>query len=124
MPNGSPIAIVDEACGTRLRPLYDALRDVDARLDIGMNRAQYGEKLGDVSVAYNTAAVGGFTAGACLDTAKALETALNDYIAANTAWGDCIESSSCDVDTDALPGMRTRWERASGILDQVLYAFP
>lgn len=46
---------MDAACEERIQPFYDALRDVDSRLDVGLNKAAYSEKLGDIRVVYDVA---------------------------------------------------------------------
>jgi len=125
LPNGSPVAVIDQDCADRIEPLYDVLKDLSSRLNVGLSKVQYAERLGDVRVEYDDAIRGGtFPSGACFTTVKKLEDALNEHIAANNRWGDCIASPSCDVDTDALPELRTHWTRASALVEEVALALP
>jgi hypothetical protein len=48
----------------------------------------------------------------CLRIGVQLETAYNQYIAANTFWSACNQDIYCGVDTDALPEMQTKWTSA------------
>lgn len=47
---------------------------------------------------------------------------MNEYVTANTQWGDCIARTGCTVNTDALPGMQTHWSTATRYLDEVAIA--
>lgn len=125
LPNGSPVAVVDQECADRIKPLYDKLHDLDGRMDVGLTRPDYNNRLGDIRVVYNDVVdAGTIPSGACFDSAKKLEDALNQYITANGTWGDCIADVNCTVDTDALPKMRLNWSRASDLLDEVRLALP
>lgn len=122
--NGSPVPMVDAACVTRIRPLYDKLRDIDSRLNVGLVQAAYSEKLGDVRVVYDEIVRGGPLIGACFDAGSKLQDALNEYNAANTRWTECIRDTNCTVDDDALPAMQGRWTMATKLLDEVALTFP
>lgn len=123
-PTPTPGPISAE-CADDLRPVLDALEQMDARLDVGLNRSQYGDRMGDVSVAYNrldaTTLVG--KGAGCIATAVLLEEAFNEYIQANTAWGDCIASSSCSMDS-VQPKLQRHWSTASGKLTSARRTFP
>ncbi len=123
-PTPTPGPISAE-CADDLRPVLDALEQMDARLDVGLNRSQYGDRMGDISVAYNrldaTTLVG--KGAGCIATAVLLEEAFNEYIQANTAWGDCIASSSCSMDS-VQPKLQRHWSTASGKLASARRTFP
>jgi hypothetical protein len=86
LPNGVPVAVIDQSCPTRLKPLYDALREMDSRLSVGMGKADYTSRLGDVRVKYDAVTgEGDFPAGACFDTAVKLQDATNGHLYFMTA---------------------------------------
>lgn len=123
--NGSPVAVVDQDCATRLRPLYDKAQDLSSRLNVGLTQSAYNDKLGDVRVTYDAVVRGGaLPTGACFDTGKKLETALNEFVTADNRWTACIADVNCTVKTDALPEMQTHWATASRLIDEVALALP
>ena len=125
LPNGSPVTVIDQDCVGRLQPLYDALRDLDSRLAVGLVRNDYGTRLGDIRVVYDDAVrEGPFSGDGCFAAVQKLEGAFNEFISANNRWGDCISDTGCDVDTDALPEMQRRWATAGDLLDEVALALP
>jgi hypothetical protein len=105
--------------------LVDALDELDARLDVGLNFSDYSERVGDVSVAYNRVdfeAVGGY-GSSCLATAILLEEAFNKYIGAKNRWNDCITDPDC-TNESIERGQQADWEDASEKLDEARATFP
>lgn len=107
-----------KACAAAVKPLRDALGQVDSRLGVGLTYADYGERLGDAQVHYDallakldndidTVGTG------CLDAAIPLEKALNAYIKVNNSWGDCIDSYPCDF-SEGEPNRKAQagWAKA------------
>ncbi len=86
-------------CVKQLSPLADALSELNSRLDIGMNYAQYGELVAGAKVKYDrinwTKALSG---PGCARSGILLERGLNKYVSAYRRWNACIESPTCDSD--------------------------
>ena len=107
-------------CVKQLRPLADALSELDSRLDVGLNYAQYSELVATAKVKYDRVNWDkGMRGPGCARTAILLERALNKYTAAYRRWNACIESPSCDTDsiTTKLQGA---WKDATRAVDQAV----
>ncbi|GAA4129725.1 hypothetical protein GCM10022215_42580 [Nocardioides fonticola] len=106
-------------CTTQVGPLLDALRRVDARLDVGVSQSQLSSLVGAASVAYDRVEFDRIDAE-CASAAERMRVALNAYIGTVSTWNDCIfdDTFSCDVDRDILAGMRAKWSRASGLIQR------
>ena len=102
-------------CQAQTQPLMRELEAIDSRLDVGMTQPDYNTALGDVSIAYDALPVGRLDPN-CLTVAVQLEGAFNRYIRANNDWSDCIDDLYCDLDADALPGIREHWSAANRLL--------
>jgi hypothetical protein len=84
-------------CVAATKPLRDSLAQIDSRLDVGLSYDDYGDRLGDVQVAYDATVPQLDTAGEqCLGVAIPLENALNAYNKVLNAWGECIDDYNCD----------------------------
>ena len=124
MPNGSPVTVLDQACADRIQPLYNAERDLDSRLNVGLVETDYSTRVGDVRVAYDAAGrAGPFEAGACFEAAEKLQSVLNEYTAALSIWTACIGNVGCTLDSIKAQ-LQTHWAQASSLLDDVQYALP
>jgi len=102
-------------CQRQIGSLLRELKGIDSRLDIGMTQPDYNTALGDVSIAYDAIPVGQLDPD-CLAVAAQLEDAFNRYIRANNDWSECIDDLYCDIDTDALPGIRENWSAANRLI--------
>ena len=109
-PTPSPPPTVSQACSDELAGMTDALEELDGRLDVGLTKADYGNRVGDISVESNRIDVEKLTAqGAdCLGVALLLNAAFLEYIDANTIWGDCIQSTSCST-SSIEPQLQAHW---------------
>jgi hypothetical protein len=124
-PTPSP-EVITAACGEAMTPLFDALFELDARLDTGITHQAYGDALGEISIAYNRMDFDELAEEdpRCIPLVGLdLEKAFNAYIDGGKIWGDCIQSPSCEVDTFA-PKFQAKWTEASEILDRVRDQFP
>ncbi|WP_141007048.1 hypothetical protein [Nocardioides humi] len=110
-----------DACTTATADLRTALNDVNSRLSIGLNYQDYGDKLGDVQVAYDGAIDEIIELGGdCLTTVgKPLENAFNQYIEVKNIWSDCIGDYNCDFsEGETNRKVQDRWAKATKILDR------
>jgi hypothetical protein len=85
------------ACVRVTKPLRDSLAQIDSRLDVGLSYDDYGDRLGDVQVAYDAVVPQLKGQGPrCFGVAVALENAFNAYNKVLNSWGDCIDDYYCD----------------------------
>ena len=107
-----------DGCRSEINPFFDAMRDVDARLDVGLSQSDLSDLVGAASVAYNRMNVDALGGGACLDAAVKLETAFNGYAGTVNQWNDCIfEDDYCTLD-DIESDLQTKWLKASTAIDR------
>jgi hypothetical protein len=96
--------------------LMDALKDMNSRLSVGLTYQDYGEKVGDVQVAYD-ASVDGIleTASSCLGGVGAkLETAVKRYREVQDIWSDCIDDYGCDFSEGPVNDkVQAKWAQAT-----------
>lgn len=105
-------------CGKQLRPLADALQELDSRLDIGLTYAEYGDQVANVKVAYDRVDwEKGMAGPGCARTAILLERGLRKYAAAHERWQACIESPDCLSDSITTK-LQAAWADASKAVDQ------
>ncbi len=83
-------------CGNAFQPLLTALRELDSRLDIGLNYSEYNERVGDVKVVYDQAVGQGEGGGFdCVSSVGLpLENALQQYARASQSWSKCSTTST------------------------------
>lgn len=108
-----------QACRSATRELNDALRQIDSRLDIGLNHDDLGDRLGDVMVAYDALDIGSLDPSCVISVAVALEGSLNHYARSLTQWSDCLDDYDCRVEGAVLRDMRDEWRKASKRLGDV-----
>jgi hypothetical protein len=120
-PSASARAQDYAACQKAVKPLIRAEQQMDDRLTVGMQFADYTSRLGDVSVAYShtVKALKGSSDQTCIDVGLALQRAINDYRSAGNTWNGCITDYSCSFDkgSPALTKAQGKWAKASVALD-------
>jgi hypothetical protein len=102
-------------CRRQLQPLLGAMASLRSRLAVGLSYHEYLAEVRAVRAAHARIAARRLPLG-CLSLAGApAERALNDYIRAVNAWGDCLAVASCESET-VEPELQRIWQRASGRL--------
>ncbi|MGI8578423.1 MAG: hypothetical protein ACR2KG_11035 [Nocardioidaceae bacterium] len=101
-----------KTCARQMTPLLTKLKDLDSRLGVGMQQADYNTAVGDAKVAYDQITPGAVPADCTSQVWTALESALNRYINADNVWSNCIQDTYCTMDTDATPKMQAAWSKA------------
>ena len=99
-------------CKSQLGKFQAELDELDSRLNIGMANDEYGQRLGDIQVAYDAVDIPALK-GECLSTAVIFEDGFNKYIKAGTKWDSCIENYNCDE-----PQVQPLWSQASLLLNE------
>jgi len=112
---------VASACESATRDFLDALHEMNSRLDIGLTYADYGDRLGDVKVEYDTAVAdigdGADAAPCLLGVGVPAEEALNYYTKAQNRWSRCTEDIDCDSDS-IKDELQRNWSRAGRQIDR------
>jgi hypothetical protein len=101
------------SCRDEVDTFIRELRKLDARLNVGLTYAQYTERLGDISIAYQDAVdVAGDLDGRCITVALRGEKAYNLYVRAENIWTKCIRDISCS--TDSIESrLQKNWAKAT-----------
>lgn len=111
--SGSTTEFDVAACEEELGDLMDALGEINSRLDIGMALSEYGERVGDVIVAYDQVDVGDLEEGCRTEVAVPAEDALQEYIVAQQRWNRCIfDQADCEL-SDIEVKLQDRWTAAA-----------
>lgn len=105
-----------DKCQVQLRPLQNVLRNVEARLNVGLSQNELSQMVGQASIAYSRIKVKALGQGNCLSAGATLESAFNAYNETVSTWNDCIDDYGCDVDRDILAGMQLKWARATSLI--------
>lgn len=109
-----------QSCVDTTKPLVSALKNLNSRLDVGLNYNEYTNKVGDVKVAYDNADFAnmkGVRALPCLkDVAVPAEKAFNQHAKAASAWSNCFDDVNCSND-DVKPTLQRHWLKASVFTD-------
>ncbi|HEX2467263.1 MAG TPA: hypothetical protein VHJ54_03570, partial [Solirubrobacterales bacterium] len=102
-------------CRRSLGDLLDAMESLNNVVVVGLDYAGYLSSVENVRAVY--AGVPADRLGiVCLARAAGpAERALNAYIEAANAWGDCLADASCDPG-QVEPKLQRRWARASDAL--------
>jgi len=85
------------------------------KLAVGLTYRQYRRELEGVRGAYEAIPAKRVQLGCLLAAGGAGERALNRYMGAANAWGECLTTASCEIET-VEPLLRRQWDRASGLL--------
>lgn len=115
-------AVLSEDCIDEVGAFFDALFDLNSRLDVGLNFSAYSERVGDAKVAYDRIDIDALDA-ACITVAAKAEDAYNAYADAYNTWNACIGDTNCDNDS-ITPDLQDDWAKASTLLDEVEDALP
>ncbi len=102
-------------CGGALGDFLDSIESLGNALAVGLDYEQYLSSVNRVRASY--AGVDAERLGVdCLSqVASPAERALNVYIDAANAWGDCLATASCDPES-IESRLQREWEEASGFL--------
>lgn len=108
-----------QQCVSATEELHEALRQVDSRLNVGLNVGELSDRLGDVSVAYDSLDFEAMEAKCTLNVGIALEDALNQYIKSLNRWERCVDDFGCSVEGAVLKKLRRHWREAGERLEHV-----
>jgi hypothetical protein len=104
-------------CPAQVGAFVKSLDATRRQLAVGLSYDQYAGRVKSLRHAYDDIPIDHLTI-ACLRTAGTpAEAALNKYIDAANAWGECLADASCT--TEAIePVLQRKWRVASGSLSE------
>ena len=105
----------DAPCRDQLRPVLGPTSALRKDLAAGLSYGGYLDELRRVRTAYGRIRADRLPIGCLLATAGPAERALNRYIDAANAWGECLATAACEIDA-IEPRLQRIWARASDLL--------
>lgn len=110
-----------KTCEQSMAPFRSTLKDLDGRLDIGLNYLDYSQQVSNAAALHNQI---DFDASIdCLTkVGLPLEKALRHHSNAYDTWQECAEELGCDPD-EMETDLRDDWMKASRQLDKADRAF-
>jgi len=110
-----PPGVAPISCPDEILDLIESLQELDSRLSIGLTFSEYGDRLGDVRVAYDRIDVDDLDQDCLTAAGIPAESALSAYREAYTLWNDCIEDVDCkndSIDDD----LQDKWTEATDLI--------
>lgn len=102
-------------CGRALGDFLDAMESLNNSVAVGVSYDSYLSVVNDVRSAYAPIQADDLPLICLTQVAGPAERALNTYIDAANAWGDCLADTACDPESIEA-GLQRKWSRASGYL--------
>jgi hypothetical protein len=101
-----------EECEQQLGSLLTVLEDLNSRLGVGIDYQEYGDRVGDIRVAYDQTPIRELDSRCVTDVGLSAEDAMNSYVKAGNLWEGCITDFGCDTD-EIQPELQSHWSEAS-----------
>jgi len=129
-PAGAPSKIetvagsaVDNRCQSQMRPFLDSMDALRESLAVGLSYDDYLDELREVKAAYDRIRADRLPIGCLLVAGGSGERALNRYIDAANAWGECLATPTCETES-IEPQLQRRWGLASDLLSSAQSGLP
>jgi hypothetical protein len=106
-----------ERCRRQVSGLLKSLAKLRGSLALGLSYEQYVAALSGVRAAYGRVPVQQLTLDCLSSDGTPAEQALNRYIDAANAWGECLSEAGCDT-SSIEAGLQKRWRVASHYLSE------
>jgi hypothetical protein len=106
-----------EPCPASVTAFVASLDRLRHQLAIGLSYEQYVAKVKGLNRSYETLPVDRLSIDCVATTGSPAEDALNKYIDAANAWGDCLADASCATET-IEPTLQRKWQAASSLLSK------
>lgn len=110
------LQVLHDECEEEFDPFLSELQELDSRLGVGLDYDEYGDKVGDIQVAYDDLDIKSMDQRCINEVGIPAEDAFNAYLDAHQTWEECIDRLSCDMDKEALPKMQKKWAEATDLL--------
>jgi hypothetical protein len=99
-------------CRAQLHGLLGSMDELRGKLAVGLSYGVYLHQVKAVQAAYDGVQVDRLGLGCLVKSGTPAERALNLYLAAANAWGECLTSASCDSES-VEPKLQRKWALAS-----------
>jgi hypothetical protein len=109
-------AATSEACQARLGDFLDRMNDLRQSLLAGLSYDEYVVRVRAIRDAYEAVPVDKLGASCVTGPAAKAEDALNQYLLAANAWGECAATAGCAA-SEVEGKLQKRWKTASKNLD-------
>jgi hypothetical protein len=106
----------DDACQARLGDFVDRMNDLRQSLLAGLSYDEYVVRVRAIRDAYEAVPVDMLGAACVTGPAADAEDALNQYLRAANAWGECAATAGCAA-SEVEGKLQHRWKLASKSLD-------
>ncbi len=106
-----------QPCPAKLSALAGSLDRLRRQLEVGLSYEQYAAKIHGLGAAYAAIPVGHLALDCLIATGTPAEKALDRYIDADNAWGECLADAACTTAT-IEPVLQRKWRLAAGFLSQ------
>jgi hypothetical protein len=104
-------------CPSQVRGFVRSLDGLRRQLAIGLSYEQYAAAIADLTASYEQIPVDRVTIDCLTSAGTPGEEALNKYIDATNAWGECLADASCTTAT-IEPVLQRKWRIASHFLSE------
>jgi hypothetical protein len=116
-PRPKAQAVAGKPCPAKVYAFVKSLDALRRQLAVGLSYEQYAARVKALRRSYDELPIDRLTIECVTATGTPAEAALNKYIDATNAWGDCLADASCT--TAAIePVLQRRWRIASGSLSE------
>lgn len=106
-----------QPCPAKLSSFAGSLDRLRRQLEVGLSYEQYAARIEGLAAAYAEIPVGHLALGCLIATGAPAEKALDKYIDADNAWGECLADAACATAT-IEPVLQRKWRLAAGFLTQ------
>jgi hypothetical protein len=105
-------------CEQQLTGLLTALEDLDSRLGgVGVDYEEYGQRVGDVSSAYDQTPIAELEAECLNQVGIHTEEAVNSYIEAGNVWNECFDDIDC-TNESIESELQGHWAEATSSIEE------
>lgn len=114
-PPASAAVAPSGSCRSQLRPFLAAMDALRTELAAGLSYDQYMSELRRARGAYRGIRAERLQLGCLVAAGAPAERAVNRYVEAANAWGECLATAACET-ASIEPRLQREWARASELL--------
>jgi hypothetical protein len=103
------------SCRSQLHPFLAAMDALRTDLAVGLSYDQYLAELRGARAAYRRIRADRLRLGCLVVAGAPAERAVNRYVEAANAWGECLATAACET-SSIEPRLQREWGRASRLL--------
>src|SRR5207342_3306041 len=98
-------------CPAQVGAFVESLDSLRRQLAVGLSYEEYAARVKSLRHSYDDLPIDRLGIGCLKTTGTSAEAALNEYIDAANAWGECLADASCDTAT-IEPVLQRKWREA------------